>query len=35
MPGIFHPCGFADQRHFTRVFSSVVGTSPGSWRRDA
>ncbi|XUY28710.1 AraC family transcriptional regulator [Agrobacterium sp. rho-8.1] len=28
-------CGFADQSHFTRVFSSVVGTSPGSWRRNA
>lgn len=27
-------CGFADQSHFTRVFTSVVGTSPGAWRRD-
>ncbi|WP_439617256.1 helix-turn-helix domain-containing protein [Shinella sp.] len=26
-------CGFADQSHFTRVFSRVVGTSPGAWRR--
>ncbi|WP_043161010.1 AraC family transcriptional regulator [Bradyrhizobium sp. Ai1a-2] len=27
--------GFANQSHFTRVFSSVVGVSPGAWRRDA
>ena len=27
--------GFANQSHFTRVFSSVVGVSPGVWRRDA
>ena len=26
-------CGFADQSHFTRVFTSVVGTSPGAWRK--
>jgi AraC family transcriptional regulator len=26
-------CGFADQSHFTRVFSGEVGTSPGAWRR--
>ena len=26
--------GFADQSHFTRVFSKVVGTSPGSLRRN-
>jgi AraC-like DNA-binding protein len=25
-------CGFADQSHFTRVFSRVVGASPGAWR---
>jgi AraC-like DNA-binding protein len=25
--------GFADQSHFTRVFSREVGTSPGAWRR--
>jgi AraC-like DNA-binding protein len=25
--------GFADQSHFTRVFSRVVGMSPGAWRR--
>lgn len=24
-------CGFADQSHFTRVFRSIVGTSPGAW----
>jgi AraC-like DNA-binding protein len=27
--------GFANQSHFTRVFSSVVGISPAAWRRDA
>ena len=27
--------GFANQSHFTRVFSAVVGTSPATWRRDA
>ena len=26
-------CGFADQSHFTRVFSRQVGVSPGCWRR--
>lgn len=26
-------CGFADQSHFTRVFTSVVGASPGTWRK--
>jgi AraC family transcriptional regulator len=26
-------CGFADQSHFTRVFTAFVGTSPGAWRR--
>jgi AraC family transcriptional regulator len=26
-------CGFSDQSHFTRVFSSKVGASPGRWRR--
>lgn len=26
-------CGFADQSHFTRVFSSLTGTTPGNWRR--
>lgn len=25
--------GFADQSHFTRVFSRLVGVSPGAWRR--
>lgn len=28
-------CGFADQSHFTRVFTSIVGTTPGNWRRNA
>jgi AraC-like DNA-binding protein len=26
-------CGFADQSHFTRVFTAVIGVSPGAWRR--
>jgi AraC family transcriptional regulator len=26
-------CGFADQSHFTRVFSREVGLSPNQWRR--
>lgn len=25
--------GFADQSHFTRVFSDITGESPGAWRR--
>ncbi|UFX47581.1 AraC family transcriptional regulator [Bradyrhizobium sp. 41S5] len=26
--------GFANQSHFTRVFTAVVGISPGAWRRE-
>jgi hypothetical protein len=26
-------CGFADQSHFTRVFSRTTHASPGAWRR--
>lgn len=26
--------GFANQSHFTRVFSAIVGVSPGAWRRE-
>ncbi|MGY4257150.1 AraC-like DNA-binding protein [Bradyrhizobium sp. USDA 4516] len=26
--------GFANQSHFTRVFSAVVGVSPTAWRRE-
>ncbi len=26
-------CGFANQSHFTRVFSGAVGCPPGEWRR--
>jgi AraC-like DNA-binding protein len=26
-------CGFADQSHFTRLFSRFVGTTPAVWRR--
>jgi transcriptional regulator GlxA family with amidase domain len=28
-------CGFADQSHLTRVFTSVHGSAPGRWRRAA
>ena len=27
--------GFANQSHFTRVFSATVGVSPAAWRREA
>lgn len=27
-------CGFADQSHFTRTFSQLVGAPPGTWRRE-
>jgi AraC-like DNA-binding protein len=30
---IAYDCGFADQSHFTRVFTAAVGTTPGAWRR--
>jgi AraC family transcriptional regulator len=26
-------CSFADQSHFTRAFTSIVGASPGAWRK--
>lgn len=26
-------CGFADQSHFTRVFTRTIGVAPGIWRR--
>ena len=26
--------GFANQSHFTRVFSTLVGVSPAAWRRE-
>lgn len=26
--------GFANQSHFTKVFSTIVGVSPGAWRRE-
>ncbi len=26
-------CGFSDQSHFTRVFTSIAGASPGAWRK--
>jgi len=28
-------CNFADQSHFSRVFSQLTGASPGNWRRNA
>jgi transcriptional regulator GlxA family with amidase domain len=28
-------CGFADQRHFTHVFTREAGVSPGEWRRES
>ncbi|NKJ36500.1 AraC family transcriptional regulator [Rhizobium sp. SG570] len=28
-------CGFADQSHFTRAFTTAVGVSPGTWRRNS
>jgi AraC family transcriptional regulator len=27
-------CGFADQSHFTRVFTQIAGMTPGMWRRN-
>ena len=30
---IAYECGFADQSHFTRVFTAAVGATPGAWRR--
>jgi len=30
---VANSCGFADQSHFTRVFSAVEKLSPGMWRR--
>ena len=30
---IAEACGFADQSHFTHVFSQIVGVSPGLYRR--
>jgi transcriptional regulator GlxA family with amidase domain len=26
--------GFAEQSHFSRVFKTVIGTSPGVWQRE-
>jgi AraC-like DNA-binding protein len=33
LPDVAFSCGFADQSHFTRVFTAMVGVSPGAWRR--
>jgi AraC family transcriptional regulator len=34
MSDIAKACGFADKSHFTRVFMTVAGSNPGSWRCD-
>jgi transcriptional regulator GlxA family with amidase domain len=26
-------CGFSDQTHMTRIFTKIIGISPGAWRR--
>lgn len=26
-------CGFSDQAHMTRIFTKIIGLSPGAWRR--
>jgi AraC-like DNA-binding protein len=31
---IAYTCGFADQSHMSRIFSRVMGMSPGAWRRE-
>ena len=33
LPDVAFSCGFADQSHFTRVFTAMIGVSPGAWRR--
>ena len=33
LAGVALACGFADQSHFTRVFSRMVGETPAGWRR--
>ena len=33
LPDVARECGFADQSHFTRVFTRIAGASPGAWRR--
>jgi AraC family transcriptional regulator len=33
LPDVAAACGFADQSHLTRVFTRMVGVSPGAWRR--
>jgi AraC family transcriptional regulator len=30
---VAYECGFADQSHFTRVFSAAVNMTPAAWRR--
>ncbi|WP_445143355.1 helix-turn-helix domain-containing protein [Dyella sp. Tek66A03] len=33
LSNIAEACGFTSQSHFTRVFTTIVGASPGAWRR--
>lgn len=33
LPQVAAATGFADQSHFTRTFTRLVGTPPGAWRR--
>lgn len=33
LPQIAIACGFADQAHMTRVFTSIMGIPPAKWRR--
>ena len=33
LSAIASACGFADQSHFTRIFTRRVGLNPGTWRR--
>lgn len=35
LSAVSEACGFADQSHLSRVFAKVVGTPPGSWRRQS
>lgn len=34
LSSIAQACGFADQSHFTRVFTGTLGVSPGAFRRE-
>ncbi len=34
LAAVAEEAGFADQSHFTRVFSARIGVTPGTWRRN-